>query len=115
MARIEYSHVKSFFPLDVDELLLCPEGSSSVISQRAFQQSFLTELLQSGKTEELRVLRRNYDINTAAYTNVALDDTARSMYVQRCLKNAYRGENAIGRMLNCWGVRYYLLCTRLVV
>jgi hypothetical protein len=117
-ARLEYSHVLSFMPIDSDELLFCPDAMNGIRSQRSYQKEYLDKVVGGGSVEEIIVLRRNYDLRDSLLMSRGPqsgskggEDEGGSLVLEErdrlvralieCTEEAY-GRRSTAEMLSCW-------------
>eukprot|EP00596_Hydrurales_sp_CCMP1899_P008838 CAMPEP_0119039226 /NCGR_PEP_ID=MMETSP1177-20130426/8629_1 /TAXON_ID=2985 /ORGANISM="Ochromonas sp, Strain CCMP1899" /LENGTH=360 /DNA_ID=CAMNT_0007002873 /DNA_START=652 /DNA_END=1731 /DNA_ORIENTATION=- len=101
--RIEYAHLDTIMYVDSDELLHCPQGGSSVKSQRKYQQHMMNGFMFKG-IEEMRLVRLPY----AGLAPPGFVDTEEqrgsidfTLHTAACMQGSYQDRNVTG-MLGCW-------------
>lgn len=102
-ARVEYAHLKMILYIDSDELLFCPQATTSVVSQREYQQKTMASFSSLG-IEEMRFVRLPYSgMPFPGFVN-SLENRSNADFTNHtshCMQNAFERRSLAGLLL-CW-------------
>ena len=105
-ARIEYSALTTLLYVDIDELMLCPQGNASLSQQLHFARDIMDTFSAQG-IQEMRFVRLPYSgrapEDATLHWDKAKPDTVADYtdYVQRCMQKGYDERDTLA-ILKCW-------------